>query len=326
MSNVHKVIEAVRKIESTRLIAVIAGATRDIGIAALEQCPKEGSGFSTASTTTAFFREGCAIPAKNIVMCLTTGRSGTNLLQALLALASDTCALHEPEPAFHHVLEEVRLNPAAATAFVAGRKLPDILTRPGANYVETSHLFGKGFFEAFLELSIPFKLIVLDRPPREVAKSLWRIKTVPARTRLGRGFLLHPAQEGVLRIENWRRLSDYQLCFWYCLEVERRKTLCLCECARRNIPAAEISLEKLKDWESFRALCAACDLELPEGARARHAEISVRRVNPKSQFWPKIPLRPYARQEEGVWRALGAEGAALRKDVEQRYGRKPAGE
>jgi RNA polymerase sigma-70 factor, ECF subfamily len=52
MSDIHRTIEAVWKIESTRLIAGIARVTRDIGIAeeltqdtlvaALEQWPEEG--------------------------------------------------------------------------------------------------------------------------------------------------------------------------------------------------------------------------------------------------------------------------------------------
>jgi len=52
MSNIHQTIEAVWKVESTRLIAAIARVTRDIGIAeelaqdalvaALEQWPEEG--------------------------------------------------------------------------------------------------------------------------------------------------------------------------------------------------------------------------------------------------------------------------------------------
>src|SRR5262249_18366644 len=108
---------------------------------------------------------------KNIIMCLTTGRSGTNLLEKLLALANDICAVHEPEPAFQHVLDDVRRDPLAAIAFVRDRKLPDILTRPGSHYAETSHLFGKGFFEAFVALSIPFRLVILNREPRNVAKS-----------------------------------------------------------------------------------------------------------------------------------------------------------
>src|ERR1700742_3000897 len=52
MSDIHKTIEAVWKIESTRLIAAIARVTRDIGtaeelaqdalVAALERWPEEG--------------------------------------------------------------------------------------------------------------------------------------------------------------------------------------------------------------------------------------------------------------------------------------------
>ena len=52
MSDIHKTIEAVWKIESTRLIAAIARVTRDLGmaeelaqealVAALEQWPEEG--------------------------------------------------------------------------------------------------------------------------------------------------------------------------------------------------------------------------------------------------------------------------------------------
>lgn len=52
MNDVHRTIEAVWNIESTRLIAAIAHVTRDIGIAeglaqealiaALELCPEEG--------------------------------------------------------------------------------------------------------------------------------------------------------------------------------------------------------------------------------------------------------------------------------------------
>ena len=121
---------------------------------------------------------------KNIIMCLTTGRSGTNLLEKLLALAEDTHALHEPEPGFQHVLENVRHDPSSAVNFVRNRKLPAILAYPETNYAETSHLFGKGFFEAFVDLNIPFRLIILNRDPREVSKRLLRIKTRTIRARI----------------------------------------------------------------------------------------------------------------------------------------------
>lgn len=256
---------------------------------------------------------------KNIIMCLTTGRSGTNLLEQLLALAKDTCAVHEPEPAFHHVLEDVKRDPSAAVAFVRDRKLPDINARPQANYAETSHLFGKGFFEAFTALGVPFRLIILNREPREVAKSLWRIKTIPHRTKYGRNFLFDPEQAGVMKLRGWRRMSDYQLCYWYCLEVERRKIVYAAECRERGIPIVEISLEQLRDWGRFSQLCEECGLTLSAEAEARHAEISAHKVNRKEKHSPRLQILPFSVQEGKVWRALGSEGSALRVAVEARY-------
>jgi hypothetical protein len=257
---------------------------------------------------------------KNIIMCLTTGRSGTNLLEQLLALADDTCALHEPEPAFQQVLDEVRRDPNAAIAFVRDRKLPDILSRPGAHYAETSHVFGKGFFEAFVALGIPFRLVILNREPRQVAKSLWQLKTVPARTKRGLLFLLDPRQEGVVKLPGWEAMSDYELCYWYCLEMERRKSAYAAECRRRGIPVVEIALEQLKRWECFHKLCSELGLSLPAEARTRHAEITAHKVNRKPWRWPRFTLVPFGRQERKVWKALGNDAAALRSAIEKRYG------
>lgn len=256
---------------------------------------------------------------KNIVMCLTTGRSGTNLLEKMMALAPDTVSLHEPQPAFHDVLARVKKDPSYARAFVREEKLPAILACGAGNYVETSHLFGKGFFEAFVEEGIPFKLIILNRHPREVAKSLWRIKTVPARSKKGRMFLLEPYQDGVLKPKYWRLMTNYQLCFWYCLEVERRKTLYRDICARNGIPVFETSIEELVSWERFQALCAACGMPVGEDVRAQHEALSTQKINPKSKYKESKPLVSFAAQEELVWRALGEEGVALRAEVEARY-------
>lgn len=256
---------------------------------------------------------------KNIIMCLTTGRSGTNLLQKLLALTDDTCALHEPEPAFQSALADVSRDPEAAVFFVRNRKLPYILSRTEKNYAETSHVFGKGFFEAFITLEIPFRLIILDREPREVAKSHWRTRIVPRRTRLGREFLLDPAQRDVLSPKRWQLMTNYQLCYWYCLEVERRKTLYMKECRERGIPVVEISLDQLKDWNRFQQLCMTCGLTLPDSAKTAYDGIVADKVNAKSEHLEKSPLIPFAWQEKKVWKALGKEGKALRAEVEARY-------
>jgi hypothetical protein len=256
---------------------------------------------------------------KNIVMCLTTGRSGTNLLQKLLTLTDDTCALHEPEPAFQSVLADVSRDPAVALFFVRNRKLPYILSRSEKNYAETSHVFGKGFFEAFITLKIPFRLIILNREPREVAKSLWRTKIIPRRTKVGREFLFDPAQKDVVSPKRWQIMTNYQLCYWYCLEVERRKTLYMKECRKHGVPMVEISLEQLKDWNSFQQLCMVCGLTLPDAAKRSYNEIVADKVNAKSEHAEKLSLIPFAWQEKKVWQALGNEEKVLHAEVEARY-------
>lgn len=259
---------------------------------------------------------------KNIVMCLTTGRSGTNLLEKLLALAEDTCSVHEPVPEFHKVLPDVRKDPQVAIDFVRDQKLPAILATPEHNYVETSHLFGKGFYEAFLELGIPFRLIILNRDPREVAQSFWRIKSVPRRKRYGREFMFDPAQSGVIKMKNWRFKSNYQLCYWYALEVERRKSLYKADCEARGIPVFEIDITELKDWDKFQALCQSCGLVLPEDTKEKFVEVTKKKVNLKTKHKPRRHFRSFEAQEEGVWKSLGDQGQVLREEVAKRYSQK----
>lgn len=254
---------------------------------------------------------------KNICMCLTTGRSGTNLLEELLSLAEDTCSLHEPTPYFSDHIEQVRQDPSVAVSFIRDEKLPFIQSVKENNYAETSHLFGKGFFEAFVELQIPFRLMILNRPPREVAKSLWRVGAIPARTDKGLKSLYHPDEQGVLQVENWSKLSNYQLCYWYCLEVERRKNIYRKICQDRNIPVAEISLEDLRDWEKFKDFTKSLGLTISEDVRAAFDRITSVKVNRKGKYFSKVPLIPLSIQEYQLWKKIN--DADLASEVEERY-------
>lgn len=255
---------------------------------------------------------------KNIAMCLTTGRSGTNLLQELLSLAENTCSLHEPAPFFSDHVEEVRKNPQAAVNFVVNEKLPVIEKYPQTNYVETSHMFGKGFFEAFISQNIAFRLMILNRPPREVAKSMWRVGMIPGRTEKGLKTTYHPDQPDVLQILNWQKLSNYQLCYWYCLEVERRKPLYKDICAKHNFAVAEISLATLRDWESFKGFAGQLGLKIPETAREDFERITASKVNRKAKYFSKIPLIPLSIQEKRLWKKIN--NPQLMQQVNRRYG------
>lgn len=256
---------------------------------------------------------------KNIIMCLTTGRSGTNLLEKLLGLAEDTCSLHEPAPYFSDHVMQVRENPDHAIDFVRDEKLPAILAVPENNYAESSHLFGKGFFEAFIKLDIPFKLIILNRGPRTVAKSFWRIGTIPGRTEKGIISTYHPDEAGVLKLKNWQKLSNYQLCYWYALEVERRKAKYAEVCQTHNIPVVETSISQLKNWEKFKSFTAELGLSLPKDASAEHANITAKKVNRKRKYFGKLSFVPLSWQEHQVWKMI--DRPDLAKQIKQRYGK-----
>ena len=157
-------------------------------------------------------------------LTVTAGRSGTKLLAILLSEALRIAAHHEPMPRINYVMRSFVEAPGAAGTWLLTEKFPAMLAlaRNGI-YVETSHLFCKGLIEQVISLGIRPSLIILTRPAREIASSLFKINVIPQRTENGRLVLLGPEDPGVLRLQNWRQYSDYQLCFWYAREIERRQ-------------------------------------------------------------------------------------------------------
>ncbi len=160
---------------------------------------------------------------KRLIFTICTGRCGTQLLAERLAEVPGVSSLHEGEPNFFNILPKVRINPSEAVKFWKDVKLPTINKTNNPIYVETSHLFCKGFMEGLLEINIIPDIILLSRPHREVASSLYRLDCIPGRNEKGRGWLLSPDEFGVLPVKNWQEMNNYQLCFWYCLEIERRQ-------------------------------------------------------------------------------------------------------
>jgi len=162
---------------------------------------------------------------KRLCFTITTGRSGTEYLARALGLFRGVRAEHEPKPTFGSAFRTVQAAPGTAREFWLAHKLPRIAACGEAVYAETSHLVCKGFLESAVELELPLTLIHLVRPPRDVATSLWQLATIPGRTYGGVKYYLAPFDERVLLpLERVRaeRLDDYQMCFWYCLEIEAR--------------------------------------------------------------------------------------------------------
>lgn len=262
-----------------------------------------------------------AVQRKTLVFTITAGRTGTVYLQQLLALFPDTTSLHEPEPAYVSVLRSVQHDPDLARRFLVEWKLPFIAAAGTTRYVETSHLFCKGFLEAALALGVRPGFVILRRNPRLIAASYVRRWAIPGCTKMGLKYLVHPGDPGVLPLPRWTRRSPYQLCFWYALEIERRQERYAIELARRGLPAVDVTAEELHDPARF--VDVAATLGLVDAAadlaaiRREHAELS-RRIHNANQSRGGQGLDLDA-EEAAVWDALGEAGSPLRGRIAARY-------
>lgn len=255
--------------------------------------------------------------AKRLIFTVTTGRSGTGYLQHLLSMLPDVACAHEPKPNFVEAMRPAQSDSSAAERFWIDHKLPAIATEKSPIYVETSHLCCKGFLEPLLALGIQPDLIVLKRSHREVAQSLYRISTVPDRTETGRRYLLCPDDPGVLPLPGWKSMHDYQLCYWYCLEIERRAAAYEQLLLERGARVCTIALDELKTFAGFRRLLRELNLPSPSVAGwARYAWQRRAIVNPKRSLQrDDITSLDHNQLEQEVRERIAAATHATRSDA-----------
>ena len=260
----------------------------------------------------------------NLVFTVTAGRSGTMFAHNLFSFLPNVTSEHEPAPAFHTYLRRINKDPAFAEEFLLSYKLPLIASLHTQNYVELSHAFCKGFLEPLLELAIRPNLILLRRDPRLIALSYLERYTVPERTFYGIEFLLSPRYARTLPLSGWRRMTDYQLIFWYALEIERRQREYSRLVRSCGGIVCDVTAMELHDFRCFvelaQTLCLLGPAANQEALACHHAAIC--RIG-----WNKNdgPLWHYEgdldREEEEVWRAVSLADPQLRSWVEERYHR-----
>lgn len=201
------------------------------------------------------------VKSKKLVFTVATGRCGTAFFAEILRLLPGVVSLHEPQPEYWQVLRKVQQDQQLAIDFLLEKKLPAIAKTNSRIYIETSHLFCKGFLQPLLELGIVPSLLWVRRDHRAVASSMFRAGTIPGRTEKGLAFYLSPEDPGVLPLEGWKRLNDYQLCFWYCLELERRALEYKEMYREKNWLWAETSLVHINTTKGIRQVVE--ELQLP---------------------------------------------------------------
>lgn len=200
------------------------------------------------------------LETKRLIFTVTTGRSGTAYLAKILELLPDVASFHEPEPRFSDVMRLTQRDVGVAYKFWIEKKLPQIANETASIYIETSHLFCKGFVEPLLELGFMPDLIILTRPHRQVAVSLYKLGRIPGRIGETPHWFLNPEDPDVLPLPEWKELHDYQLCFWYCLEIENRRRRYTSIFEKSNARVATVSLDQIKKAQGFNQLTRQLDL------------------------------------------------------------------
>lgn len=208
---------------------------------------------------------------KALVFTVASGRSGTQSLAKIFEAAPGVHATHEGVPAFQDVMRPALADPALARDFLLTRKLPAIAALPEQVYVESSHVFAKGFLPPMLELGLRPKLLFLKRDPRKIALSLERIGATPHRTAGGRDHFLSPADPSLLPVTPWEDFTDYQLCYWYALETMRRQRILFDMGVRAGCHCRFLRIEDLKSTADVWALMNTLGLPVSRSAEAEAA-------------------------------------------------------
>ena len=193
---------------------------------------------------------------RRLIFLISTGRSGTEYLTQVLALFRDVHAEHEPEPSFTNAFRTIAAAPHVAPQFWCEQKLPSIARSNAHIYAETSHLACKGFLESAIELGLRPTLVHLVREYRDTAQSMLALNTIPSRTYNGVRFYLGPNDSVFLPIlrgvhEAWH---DYQLCYWYCLEIGERARVYAERFKPLDIKVERVELKDLHTREGIESL------------------------------------------------------------------------
>jgi len=104
------------------------------------------------------------------------------------------------------------------------------------------------------------KLIFLRRNARANAISLLRKNSVPERTVVGKRHVIAPGDNPYLPVFGVKELSDFQLCYWYCLEMHLRHELYQQICKDMELLYVALETEDLNNPERLKSMARTINL------------------------------------------------------------------
>lgn len=236
---------------------------------------------------------------KRIIFTITTGRSGTQYLTYLMRYLSDATVVHEHEPSF---LKYIYADEAKRMNFLQNEKMPFIQSQKTDFYIETSHLFAKGYLLPMINLGYKPDIIFLKRENRAVAKSIYKLNHIPIRTTMGKKY--YPITETI----NLKKLTDYQLCFLYTLQMDKIMNLSYGIAKNMGFRTVSVKFEEL--FRPFILFKLKNNLELKRIGlwnMLRYFRFQLRKVklNNKSEFKTNsMPDVDFAKEENQLLEQL----------------------
>ena len=230
-----------------------------------------------------------AFNSASITWVISPGRTGTNTLSHLLDQLPGVRADHEPDPQHRHILRGVEDRRSEdAVGFLAMVKAPAcVWAARSGSYVEASHLYSKGFFEASMALGLRPNLLSVSREPHAVASSLLKINAIPTRSRADQ-YLLRPHDSPYLVLDSIAGLSSYQLCLWYALEIELRAELYERVATDLGLTWVAMTVGDMNDLRSMACIAEQLQLASRDSAESALRGVVGARLNAKVPSTPQI--------------------------------------
>jgi len=129
---------------------------------------------------------------------------------------------------------------------------------------------------------------------------MMQLDTIPGRSERGLRWYLSPDDpSNTTRLIDWMGMSDYQLCYWYCLEIERRMDVYADFVTRDGSICTSCTAKQVSTWHGLCSILEALDLPLPTGKGAlRLIKNKHKRINSQSKYKKQRKLDIRFREEE----------------------------
>jgi hypothetical protein len=229
---------------------------------------------------------------KDLLLVLSSGRTGTHKLSTILADVPGMYAEHEGDPGFHLVREKNSIDPSIGSHFVE-KKISFFKAQGKEHIAHTGHMAGEGFFEHFIDQGIIPNVIILRRPAREVALSMFKLNWIPGRNELLRAWYRGPDEKNVLPYHEWKAATSYQLCYWWALDTEYRIQQHMPLILKHHVKIYETTLNGILNIQELNSLLKFFNLSeiesIPQN-KVNHLELyrTLNKPTPPDDYLTKV--------------------------------------